>query len=46
MSANKESISVHRGEKIKRVVKFIVHMHITTQVKAYWLNFFKKNPPH
>ena len=33
---NKEYISEHKWEIINMVVRFIVHMHITAELKAYW----------
>ena len=34
---NREYISCHRLERINMVIKCIVHMHITAELKAYWL---------
>ena len=36
---NREYISGHIRERINVVVRCIVHMHITAQLKAYWLLF-------
>ena len=37
MSANKECIS-GTDERINMLAKCIVHMHITAELKAYWLS--------
>ena len=37
---NREYLSGHRWERINMVVKCIVHMHITAELKAYWLLVF------
>ena len=34
---NKEYISGHRWERIDMVVKWMVHIHVTAELKAYWL---------
>ena len=37
---NKEYISGHKWERINKVGKCILHMHITAELKAYWLSDF------
>ena len=39
--SNREYISGHGWERINMVAKYIVHMHITTELKSYWLLFDK-----
>ena len=35
--SNMEYISGHRLERINMVAKYVVHLHITIELKAYWL---------
>ena len=37
--SNMEYISGHRWKRINMVTKYIVHMHISAKLKAYWVIF-------